>query len=84
MNRIATFALLGLTAGATLPLSGCAVGERINAQGQTEKQIFCGGIAMPWSACESRAASLCPTGYDLVSKEWTMSDGSEMWVRCRG
>lgn len=63
-------------------LAGCATGERINAQGQTEHQIFC-GYALPWAACESRAASLCPAGYVTVSKEWNALSGSEMYVRCK-
>jgi hypothetical protein len=71
------------TAVLALTSTGCATGERLAADGATEHQIVC-GYALPWSACESRAESLCPSGYKVVSKEWDSLSGSEMWVRCDG
>jgi hypothetical protein len=76
MRRLALAAL-------ALPLMGCATGERLNAQGEVEHQIVCGYL-LPWSTCESRAESLCPTGFTVVSKEWDAMSGSEMYVRCKG
>jgi hypothetical protein len=46
MNRISILAV-----GITLSLSGYAMGQRVNAQGEIEHQIVC-GHAPPWSACK--------------------------------
>jgi hypothetical protein len=81
-TRIIWVAAIGATALLVLLLTGCATGTRTNAKGQTEHQIVC-GYALPWGACEQRAASLCPAGYDVVSKQWNALSGNEMWAKCR-
>lgn len=77
--------MLGLSACAVLALAGCATGERVASDGVVEHQIVCGGYFIPWSACTSKAESICPAGFTLVSKEWSTTSGfNEMYVRCKG
>jgi hypothetical protein len=61
-------------------LAGCAMtGERLAADGVAEHQIVCGGIS---GVCESKAAEICPAGFNTLSKAWTVN-GYETWIRCQ-
>lgn len=64
-------------------LLGCAYdNDWVGADGVAQHQIVIGQL-VPWSVAESKAASVCPSGYDTVSKRLdTAGMSKELIVRC--
>lgn len=64
------FALLIISASASIWLSGCATADKIyTSDGRIGYSISCNGEVLDWGACYKKAGKICGArGYDVLSK----------------
>ncbi|MCB8881777.1 hypothetical protein ACELLULO517_16125 [Acidisoma cellulosilytica] len=57
---------------AAASLAGCASAQRASLpDGRPGYKVSCSGIQHTLADCDAKAAKVCPTGYDIASKDLT-------------
>lgn len=74
---------------AVIGLSGCASAQRVQLSGSTAGyRVSCSGIQHRLADCYTKAAQVCPAGYDVISKDLSTTVLNpfqrSMLVSCRG